>query len=137
MAPRPIKKIIVHVSDSPDTLDIGAKEIREWHTMQPPKGNGWDDIGYHWVVRRSGAVEPGRPEAKIGAHTYGHNFDSIGIVWVGKDKPSDPQAKSLKAMVQALMAKYKLTSKDVYGHKELNAGKTCPNLDMDVFRKSL
>ena len=27
-------------------MDIGVAEIRRWHTDPPPKGNGWNDIGY-------------------------------------------------------------------------------------------
>jgi N-acetylmuramoyl-L-alanine amidase len=135
---RTIKKIIVHTSDSPDTrADVDAAEIRRWHTAKPPKGNGWADIGYHYVVKRDGTVEPGRPEEKIGAHCKNQNFDSIGVVWVGRNKQTPEQAKSLRAIVQALMVKYKLEAKNVFGHYEFEPGKTCPNLDMEAFRASL
>ncbi len=134
---RAIKKIILHVTDSPDTLDVGAKEVREWHTMKPPKGRGWDDIGYHYVVRRNGVVEQGRPEAEIGAHTLNHNSDSIGVVWVGDKLITPAQRKSLITITQALMAKYGLKGSDVYGHYEFDKGKTCPNLDMRAIRAEL
>ena len=47
---RPISKIIVHCSATPRNKDFTAEDIRDWHV----KGNGWDDIGYHYVVRLDG-----------------------------------------------------------------------------------
>lgn len=134
---REIKKIIFHTSDSPDSLDIGAKEIKEWHTLPRPKGNGWSDIGYHYVVRRDGTVEDGRPVERPGAHVRGENSDSIGIVWVGRDKMTDAQRKSLVKKIKELMKKYNLKADDVYGHREFDSGKTCPNIDPEEIRKEL
>jgi N-acetyl-anhydromuramyl-L-alanine amidase AmpD len=130
---RAIRKIIVHCTASPDSLDIGAAEIRDWHV----NGNGWSDIGYHWVVRRDGTIESGRPEERSGAHVKGHNSDSIGIVWVGTNKCEDKQLDALITKVKELCYRYNIDSKEVYGHYELYSGKTCPNLKMDDFRKSL
>lgn len=129
---RKITKIIVHVTDSPDTMDIGAKEIRQWH-----KDRGWSDIGYHKVVRRSGVVEAGRPEDKIGAHAKGYNKYSLGIVWVGRNDIADEQKQALITEILAWVEQYKLSIDDVIGHCEVNSGKTCPNLDMDKFRRLL
>ena len=42
-------------------MDIGAEKIKEWHT----KGNGWSDIGYHWVIRRDGTLDKGRDEVVV------------------------------------------------------------------------
>lgn len=60
-------------------MDIGASEIRDWHINK----NGWSDIGYHYVNRRNGLIEIGRPIEVAGAHVKGHNYDSIGICMVG------------------------------------------------------
>jgi N-acetylmuramoyl-L-alanine amidase len=132
-----INKIVIHVSDSPDTMDIGAKEIRKWHTDPKPKGNGWSDIGYHYVVRRNGHIELGRLHTVTGAHVAGHNTGSLGICWVGRDKITTEQMDTLVKLAKNLIAAYNLTVKDVVGHKELNAGKSCPNLDMNQFRSKL
>ena len=40
---------------------------------------GLRDIGYHFVIGLDGEIEEGRPIEQSGAHTKGHNFDSIGI----------------------------------------------------------
>ena len=80
---RQIDHIIVHCSYTPPSMDIGAETIREWHTLPKPKGRGWSDIGYHWVIRRNGTVEAGRSEERAGAHAKGYNQDSIGICLIG------------------------------------------------------
>lgn len=134
---RKITRIVVHTSDSPDNRDIGAKEIRDWHTLPPPHGNGWSDIGYHFVVRRDGTIEIGRPLEIAGSHVSGHNKDTIGVVWVGRDRPTVIQRESLLALLKQLCDEYKVPVEKVLGHKELNPGKTCPNLDCDVLRKDL
>ena len=133
-----INKIVIHVSDSLDMADIGATQIRKWHTDPRPKGNGWSDIGYHYVVRRNGHIELGRLHTVAGAHVAGHNKGSLGICWVGRDKITKEQMETLVKLTKNLMSAYGLTAKDVYGHKELSSGgKSCPNIDMNNFRSKL
>lgn len=134
---RAITKIILHVSDSPDTLDIGVKEIKSWHVNPKPLGNGWSDIGYHAVVRRDGTLELGRPLGVAGAHTKNYNSESVGICWVGRVKYTSLQYLTLLNTTRMLMAVHGLKKTDVYGHSELNPGKGCPNLDMNQFRRDL
>jgi N-acetylmuramoyl-L-alanine amidase len=130
---RKINRIFVHVSDTPDYIDIGVSSIRKWHV----DGNGWSDIGYHYVIRRNGEIEKGRPDAKIGAHVRGANRDSIGICWVGRNNISPEQEKSLFSLISYLMGKYDVNGENVLGHKEADPNKTCPNLNMDRVRAEL
>lgn len=130
---RNIKKIIIHVSDSEDSLDIGVREIRNWHV----NGNGWSDIGYHAVIRRDGTLEQGRKDHIQGAHVAGHNRDSLGICWVGRKNMDPRQYETLKAWVRGKMHQYSVDVLDVVGHYELDSNKTCPNIDMDWFRADL
>lgn len=130
---RHIDKIVIHCTASPDYLDIGAKEIDQWH-----RDRGWSQIGYHYVVRRNGEVERGRPEHLDGAHARGVNATSIGICWVGTDQPSPEQEKSLVGLVNLLRGKYNVKIEKVLGHREaVKTDKTCPNLNMDRFRAEL
>ena len=144
------KRIVVHCSDS----NWGsAPEIRDWHV----NGNGWADIGYQYVVNNgkikadyyldcmNGSIEIGRPidgdmlaeSGEKGAHAYGYNSDSIGICLVGKNKFSPNQIGKLIDLISDLMIKFKIESANVMGHYELDPKKTCPNIDMDAFRKIL
>lgn len=137
---RRINLIIVHCSDSPDSMDIGLAEIEKWHSERF-SGVVVDGhtihCGYHYIVRRDGTVEVGRPESVIGAHCEGYNSRSIGICWVGRTKPGEKQMKMLIGIVRNLMLRYALTTDQVHGHCDFNKGKTCPNIDMDLFRRHL
>lgn len=125
---REIKQIVVHCADTYASMDIGAEEIRKWHV----EDNGWSDIGYHYVIRRNGAIEHGRPLEKSGAHVRGHNKHSIGICLVG-GKPDFnftlPQILSLKSLLNELTGAY--LNAVVCGHRDLDDSKTCPNFDVN------
>lgn len=118
-------------------MDIGAKEIREWHV----KGNGWKDIGYHYVIRRDGSIEEGRPLDQIGAHVAGQNTGSIGICLVGgideSGRPdanfTDKQWAQLRRSVIAFKAEYPKGT--VHGHNEY-AKKDCPSFDVQKWLKT-
>ena len=75
---RRIDKVIIHCSDTYHNMDIGVKQIRRWH-----KKRGFNDVGYHYIIRRDGTLETGRPIEKIGAHCKGQNRHSIGVCFVG------------------------------------------------------
>lgn len=131
---RDITKIIIHCSATPPRMDIGAGTIKRWHTDPKPKGRGWSDIGYHWVIRRDGRVEQGRPEARAGAHVRGHNANSIGICLVGgtgeDGKPetnfTKEQWASLRGVVSGALVRY--PGATVHGHNEF-ANKACPTFN--------
>ncbi len=136
---REITEIIIHCSDTPSHMDIGVQEIRQWHTMKPPKGNGWQDIGYHLVVRRDGEVEYGRPYSVVGAHCSGHNAKSIGVCLVGgQDKESTEENNFTKLQFSTLLIILQELQKEfpqaeVYGHRDFNKGKQCPCFDVHEF----
>lgn len=71
-----MKKLIIHCSDSPHDHH-GLEAIRQWHIER-----GWSDIGYNYVIERSGDLKKGRSESILGAHTLGHNKD-IGLCLCG------------------------------------------------------
>ena len=131
--------IVIHCSDSYPSMDIGVKEIRRWHTS-PDKNDPskpWKDIGYHFVIRRNGIVEVGRHVDDVGSHTRGFNSDSIGICMVGgKDGNNFTvlQWGELETLVRDLKKRY--NKPEVVGHCELNAGKTCPNFDVQQWLKT-
>ncbi|UZT50010.1 endolysin [Enterobacter phage 01_vB_Eclo_IJM] len=55
--------IFVHCSVTQPYQDIGVDTIRMWHKQQ-----GWLDVGYHFVIKRDGTVEEGRP-VDVEGHT--------------------------------------------------------------------
>jgi len=99
-------RIIFHHSKSPD---VPIETIKKWHTDKPPKGKGWEDIGYHFVIRADGVIETGRPLEMIGAHAKGRNKDSIGVCLTGdfnKESPTGFQLESSKALYYSECKKY-------------------------------
>jgi N-acetyl-anhydromuramyl-L-alanine amidase AmpD len=117
-----IKYIVVHCSATRATTDIGVKEIAAMHRKK-----GWRTIGYHYVVRRNGKLERGRPENEPGAHVMGHNGHSLGIVMVGGVKAdgfsaetnfTEAQYVELRALLTTLKAKY--PAAQIVGHRDLS-----------------
>lgn len=128
---RAIKKIIVHCSATREGQDIGIDTIREWHVND----RGWSDIGYHYVIELDGAVKIGRQVERTGAHTVGHNADSIGICYIGgiesdgitpKDTRTESQKLSLLNLITVLKSMY--PNAIVYGHRDFST-KACPSFD--------
>ena len=144
---RKIDSIYIHCSASDDNADIGAAEIRYLHAGPTSESvdwygyqthcRGWSDIGYHFVIRRGGKTESGRPIIRVGAHVAGLNRTSIGIVWVGRDQITEDQINTLIRLVLNLMSQYNIPKHMVKGHYEVDKKKTCPNIDMDYFRDLL
>jgi len=119
---RDVFKIIVHHTASP--RDTTVAQIRDWHV----NGNGWSDIGYHYIILGDGTLERGRSINKTGAHCKGHNKGSIGICVTGntsQEPPTTAQVESLFGTLKMLLEDYNLQRSDVYGHRDF--GNTeCP-----------
>ena len=145
---RKVDLIIVHCADTFADMDIGAAEIRKWHTDAPPKGRGWADIGYHFVIRRDGTLETGRDTDKdgdiyeeIGAHVSGWNKNSIGICMVGgkgedgkaENNFTDEQFAALETLLRVIKADCPRAT--VHGHREFDHGKQCPSFDVQEWLK--
>lgn len=138
---RQIKRIIVHCSDSDDSLDFGFNDINEWHRLRGWLSPSGISCGYHYIVRRSGKIEKGRPVDETGAHCEGANSDSIGVCVIGRKKFDPTQIDSFLLLINDLRAMYKIPIDKVFGHCEMESGKkqgkTCPNMDMIKVRAEL
>src|ERR1700755_3361313 len=70
---------------------------------------GWNGIGYQYFIEKSGQVKQGRQDNADGAHTKGHNQDSLGICLAGNfdlEMPTQAQVSSLTALCKQKMAQY-------------------------------
>lgn len=146
---RRIKFVGVHTAGTPGgDLDVSATAMREFHVAPPPQGRGWLDIGYNFVVRKSGLVELGRPLARVPAHIEGLNVESIGVCFSGNGDIADFSGEQYSAgiaLVLALRDRFGFPLEHVIGHREAPAfganptGKTCPGrcVDMRAFRARL
>lgn len=146
-------RIVVHCSATGPNANIGADTIRRWH-----KGQGWSDIGYHFVIKRDGTLEEGRREDLIGSHVRGHNSNSVSVCMVGgvtsDGRPANnftpAQFDTLKMTLRHLRAKYRLTNDDICGHRDLSPDrdgdgtveafewiKACPSFDVRAWIKEV
>ncbi len=146
---RAIKGIVVHGAWTKPGIDVDAEEIRSWH-----KDRGFSDIGYHYVIRRDGKLEDGRPIEKAGAHVKGHNTDTVGICLVGgrddlakhtrdldeftkqevlwEFNYTAAQMATLRTLVAKLKAEHRIT--DVRGHRDFpGVTKRCPGFDVRAY----
>lgn len=128
--------IVVHCAATKPSMDIGRKEIDQWHRKR-----GWLKIGYHYVIRRDGTVETGREVDEVGAHVLNHNSNTVGICLVGgldEDmKPetnfTEAQYASLKTLIYQLLALY--PDAKVKGHCDFDKGRACPTFDAEAWWK--
>ena len=124
-----VKLLVVHCSDTNNGEDLSALDIHKMHL-----NFGWDGIGYHKVIRRSGKIENGRPEYWIGAHVKGKNDVSLGVCLVGRDYFTKVQLLSLEKVLREW--KFLYPDAKILGHRDTgNTSKTCPNFDVDIWCK--
>jgi rare lipoprotein A len=105
-------KAVIHHSNSPDW---NIQRIRQIHI----KEKGFKDVGYHFLIRKSGNIEIGRPLSRNGAHAKypidRNNY--IGICLTGYNSFTESQLKSLDKLL------YILGVRDIYRHHDLCPGK--------------
>ena len=117
--------IVIHHTGNPVDDDLSAEQIHWTHLAI-----GWAGIGYHYVIRKDGTIEEGRPEWAMGSHAEGFNWNSVGIHLCGNFQyvePTPQQIESAAYLIGYLCDKYSLipTAETVKGHRDLNAT-ACP-----------
>lgn len=115
--------VIHHIGNTND--DVSASTVHNWHKKQ-----GWSGIGYHFLIRKNGTIEQGRPMDTVGAHAYGSNKRSIGINIVGNFEhatPTEAQMESAIELVTALCKLYRIrpSSRTIVGHRDVTST-LCP-----------
>ena len=77
---REVTEVVVHWTETHTNKNIGSEEINKYHVDL-----GLEGIGYHYVIRRDGSLQRGRPVNIEGQHAPTNNHDkrSIAIVFVG------------------------------------------------------
>lgn len=116
--------IVIHHVGIPDG-DTSAAAIHRAHLA-----NGWAGIGYHYVIRKDGTIERGRPLATVGAHAEGQNYHTVGINVTGnfeKEIPTPAQIHSLESLVAWICKIYSIVPgpSTIVGHRDVNST-DCP-----------
>ena len=128
---RAITLIVIHCSAVKPDQQSSAAQIDSWHRQR-----GYHlGIGYHYVIRRNGDIEPGRPEWMVGAHCLNHNKYSIGVCYEGgldaRGQPADTRTAEQKSAMRNLLEDlHKRHPRAVIvGHRDLSHDRDCPCFD--------
>jgi N-acetylmuramoyl-L-alanine amidase-like protein len=105
-ATRLLDAVVHHTAGaSPRTPGESAAIVRgimNYHVL----GNGWDDIGYNFLVDRFGQVFEGRyggiERNVIGAHAQGFNTGSVGIAVIGTYGSGPPSTAANDALAKLI-----------------------------------
>lgn len=128
------------------TLEEGKEQVRRIQDFHQ-NGRGWSDIGYQFVLDRSGNLYQGRPfmdesvdlkdtpTLANGAHVGGHNTGNIGVCVLGCYHPPEgsycediyPTAAldSLVTMFAFLSDRYGVAPEAIKGHRDFSST-SCP-----------
>ena len=105
-------------SDAPRII----RGIYAYHVLS----NGWNDIGYNFLVDRCGRVYEGRyggtTRPVIGAHTLGMNTSSTGIAMIGDFTSSRPTTAAVTALERLLAWRLDVAHVDPLAHAEMISG---------------
>ena len=120
--------LIIHCSAVRPDQQSSVAQIDSWHRKR-----GFHlGVGYHYVIRRDGEIEKGRPEWLTGAHCKNHNAHSIGICYEGglniRGQPDDTRTEAQKASMRRLLEELhqRYPRAIIIGHHDLNPLKDCP-----------
>jgi len=145
---RQVTELVIHATDTVTNKDIGAVEI---NNLQIELGH--DGIGYHYVIRRDGRLQRGRPPNNIGDHatTNGHDQYSIGIALVGginvsagENNATDyrssqaftrEQFTTLEKFCNSFYRKY--PGGQVFGHNDIDVSEFDPYFDVQDYVESI
>lgn len=95
------------------------------------KDNGWNEIGYHYIIDRDGRVYEGSQIGYKGIHVDGNNSYKIGIVFLGDyndkgflrsdhDAVNQSQIAACSGLINTLKKYFPLT--EVGGHRDYELG---------------
>ncbi|MCL1878595.1 MAG: stalk domain-containing protein [Defluviitaleaceae bacterium] len=117
-------RIIIHHTVTHTNGAAGVRAIHNSHIS----GNGWNGIGYNYVIDQNGEIWLGRGRRYVGAHVGGHNWNSIGIGLIGRfhengNRATQAQMDSLRWLINDIQRQH--GSLGLYNHGQLEANQ-CP-----------
>jgi hypothetical protein len=106
IAPADRLAIVHHTAGTNAYTPAQAAAIVRGIELYHVKGNGWNDIGYNFLVDRFGTVYEGRgggiEKNVIGAHSEGFNTGTFGVALIGNYARATPPKAQRDALVNLL-----------------------------------
>ena len=98
--------IVHHTAGTNDYTRAEAPAIVRGIELYHVLGNGWNDIGYNFLVDRFGTVYEGRgggiDRNVVGAHAQGFNVGTVGVALIGNFQAATPTPSQQNALVGLL-----------------------------------
>ena len=98
--------IVHHTAGRNDYSRAEAAAIVKGIQLFHVQGNGWNDIGYNFLVDRFGTIYEGRfggiDRNVVGAHALGFNTGSVGIALLGTYGDAKPSAAAQDAIARLI-----------------------------------
>ncbi|MFO7572486.1 MAG: peptidoglycan recognition protein [Gaiellaceae bacterium] len=111
--------IVHHTAGRNDYTRAEAPAIVRGIQLFHVQGNGWNDIGYNFLVDRFGTVYEGRyggtDKNVVGAHAMGFNTGSVGIALLGTYGSTAPSAAAQEAIARLIAWRLDLAHVDPTG----------------------
>lgn len=128
MNPADIRYLIIHCSATTSRQDYSVDRLERDHQKR-----GFETVGYHYYIRRDGAVHQLRKHHEVGAHCRGYNRCSLGICYEGgmsddRKIPTDTRTVEQRWAMEHLLLLLKAIypKAEIVGHRDLS-----PDLDGD------
>ena len=146
---RDINTVVLHATETFSNKNIGAEEIE---AIVSKTGDPEDEIPYHYVIRRDGRLQRGKPVEEEGNHcikSSNVNPTSIGVVLVGginrasTEQPWETSSSSFtraqfNTLEQFLSTYYfHFPSGEVLGHSDVEDEELDPYFDVQEYILSL
>ncbi|MDP9069946.1 MAG: peptidoglycan recognition protein, partial [Actinomycetota bacterium] len=140
----PVSRAAVHHTVTPNDDHDPSSTVRAIHAYHV-RANGWDDIGYNFLIDAAGRVyegrwarsyQPGEPPTGesaeglgvVGAHAEGNNAGSVGVALLGDFSRRPPTPASLDALARLLAWKADRHGIDPLGTTSWSGGRTLPTI---------
>lgn len=147
-ASREITEVVTHWTDTYSNKNIGSEELHDMHNAL-----GLNGIAYHYVIRRDGSLQRGRPLKNTGQHApvNGHDKYSIGIAFVGgyncpTGTPNPEAYLSAQSLTRSQMNTFEMFCRAFYssrpggqilGHNDIDLKENDPGFDVIEYVKTV
>lgn len=144
------KYLVIHCTATQEGMPVTPEMIKQWHTLPPPRGRGWRQVGYSKLILLNGLVHSFVNENddefvdafEITNGVAGINSVSMHICYAGgldkylnpKDTRTEEQKSAMKRIVLETLAKW--TDIKVAGHYHFS-NKACPSFDVEKWLESI
>ena len=146
---RDVSELIVHHADTYENMDTDVYDVDSWHKNPPPGQTPFDQIGYHFIIRRDGRIQVGRDINIPGAHARGRNEHSVALSFIGgrkghsnekglirsSDTFTDGQWDSFDKFIDVFLNAY--PNSNLLGHRDVDPERrTDPEFDVKDYVRS-